>query len=456
MCIVGVHPDNTKKTHDAKAITQRVAALRPLALKPQTVAIAAGIDLTRDISTHFPQERLLQALLELAASVVLPVVLTANGGSSMVDRIVQNVRDFGIQKLALIHFGGTPADLQRARSDLGDAGAEAEAEADDAPPVLEASTSLAASGVAEDEQAEDDNDAAAATTEVYYMVTGALCDPTELGVAEKELVKVVPLHRLLLASDSPHYTPQTIPDPWIRENRNEPSNLSYVLSELVTALEGGSTNRCIQATTVSLTEAELAARLHQNALRFFGLSVATAEALAAAAERERERERQEKEAREKAEREAIAADKKSSKDKSSSSTAAAADDLDDDGFSEKGKGKGKGSRGGKGGNNKKDKDAALSEKERDDKDAEKKSRVTLVQERKPVPKPQKREPAPVPVLATPEPEPEPESEPEPVAVAPPAPVVATPPALVQYACKRCRFVLHTGADQVPHHRLLCM
>ncbi len=92
-CVVGVHPDNTKKTTDARASAQRVASLKPLALRPETVAILGGLDLSRDISSHFPQEKLLQSLLELAADVQLPVMLACAGGAPMADRVKQLVRE---------------------------------------------------------------------------------------------------------------------------------------------------------------------------------------------------------------------------------------------------------------------------------------------------------------------------------------------------------------------------
>ena len=52
----------------------------------------------------------------------------------------------------------------------------------------------------------------------------------------RQLIPRLPLDRIFIASDSPFYTPQNIDDVWIREQRNEPSNLPallQVLSELL-------------------------------------------------------------------------------------------------------------------------------------------------------------------------------------------------------------------------------
>lgn len=41
--------------------------------------------------------------------------------------------------------------------------------------------------------------------------------------------------RLLLSTSSPAHTPQSIPDEYVRTLRNEPSNLPFVLGDLVKA-----------------------------------------------------------------------------------------------------------------------------------------------------------------------------------------------------------------------------
>lgn len=70
---------------------------------------------------------------------------------------------------------------------------------------------------------------------VYFVITGLITEKSEKIAAFRPLLSTLPIQRLLIASDSPFYTPQNIDDVWIREQRNEPSNLSSVLQALAEA-----------------------------------------------------------------------------------------------------------------------------------------------------------------------------------------------------------------------------
>ena len=231
--IVGVHPDNTKKMTDARALAQRVASLRGAAVRAETVALFGGIDMTRDVAAVFPQEKLLSCVLDLAADVKLPAVLACTGDGAMVDKVVATLRAHPVKRAAFIHFGASATELARLLEEL-------------SPPSASASSSSEA-------PSEDETPA----IDAYFIVTGSLCDTSELGREESARVLATPLDRLLLASDSPHFTPQNIEDPWIRERRNEPANLPYVLARLAAVLEK--------------SEADVATILHANTLRFFGI-----------------------------------------------------------------------------------------------------------------------------------------------------------------------------------------
>lgn len=113
-CALGVHPDNVKRTNDKQMATWIAQArgrftarsarssktdtlrthstppIRPspsffqmkeLALSPEAVAIQSGLNLARDTSTHFAQERLLDMHVRLAAEIRLPVILHLAPGS---------------------------------------------------------------------------------------------------------------------------------------------------------------------------------------------------------------------------------------------------------------------------------------------------------------------------------------------------------------------------------------
>lgn len=65
---IGLHPDNVKRGSNEKIIAGRLQELRTLALTPECVAIFCGLDLSRDISSHYQQEKLLEGEWAVAVS----------------------------------------------------------------------------------------------------------------------------------------------------------------------------------------------------------------------------------------------------------------------------------------------------------------------------------------------------------------------------------------------------
>ncbi|RYG50981.1 hypothetical protein EON66_11270, partial [archaeon] len=64
----GIHPDNVKRNND-KTASSKMLELKVAALSPECVAIFAGLDFSRDIASQYPQQRLLQDQLQLAAEI---------------------------------------------------------------------------------------------------------------------------------------------------------------------------------------------------------------------------------------------------------------------------------------------------------------------------------------------------------------------------------------------------
>jgi len=61
---------------------------------------------------------------------------------------------------------------------------------------------------------------------VYFIITGLICSD-DRGSQLREVVKSIPIDRLLLASDAPHLNPYNMPRPYPK--RNEPGFLGHVL-----------------------------------------------------------------------------------------------------------------------------------------------------------------------------------------------------------------------------------
>jgi TatD DNase family protein len=72
---------------------------------------------------------------------------------------------------------------------------------------------------------------------MYIGITGWLCDERR-GKELQEIIKFIPLNRLLIETDAPYLTPRTI-RPRPKSSRNEPSYLPYIVQKIaeITAID---------------------------------------------------------------------------------------------------------------------------------------------------------------------------------------------------------------------------
>jgi len=90
---------------------------------------------------------------------------------------------------------------------------------------------------------------------MYIGITGWLCDERR-GKELQEIVKLIPLNRLLLETDAPYLTPRTI-RPRPKSSRNEPSYLPYIVQQI--------------ADITSIDPDEIACQTSINARKVFNL-----------------------------------------------------------------------------------------------------------------------------------------------------------------------------------------
>jgi len=83
---------------------------------------------------------------------------------------------------------------------------------------------------------------------MYIGITGWVCDPRR-GQQLQELVKYIPLDRLLIETDAPYLTPKNI-KPKPKSSRNEPSYLSYIVAILAEKMHY-SADEIIQQSTLN-------------------------------------------------------------------------------------------------------------------------------------------------------------------------------------------------------------
>mmetsp|Transcript_4079 Transcript_4079/g.7245 ORF Transcript_4079/g.7245 Transcript_4079/m.7245 type:complete len:1106 (-) Transcript_4079:1874-5191(-) len=214
-CCVGVHSDNVKRTNE-RLSTSRLEELRVLCLRPETVAVLCGIDLSRDVGVRYAQERAMTDQMAAAVEVGLPLLLYEVQAADVLVEKIQEFRDGSAAaaktRIAIHNFCGSMEEA-RAYVDLG----------------------------------------------CMVMVSGRICDPTseKSDTLRAAISSAVPLDRLMLASDSPMWTPQNIPDLFVREGRNEPSNLPYAAMQLAQMYGMGIDEMCQV--------------LYQNAMHFYGI-----------------------------------------------------------------------------------------------------------------------------------------------------------------------------------------
>ncbi|EGC30919.1 hypothetical protein DICPUDRAFT_157281 [Dictyostelium purpureum] len=247
--VVGIHPSNisSKKMSD-KLFLQLVHQLKIHAVNPNVVAIYTGLDYERDYGLKFPQEKFLKAQVSLAAELGLPVVLQDFGSGDGLLEVLKDCRK-DIVRGMIYSYSGSSSFLQKFID-----------------------------------------------MDFYISFNGLLCEESDKGDQIRDFITKVPKDRILLVSDSPNHTPQNIPDQYIKEQRNEPSNLVYVLE--------------VAAKQLEMSVEDLAKQLKQNAIQFYSL-VKPIEPEQADVEENKEEEEEEKE--EKVETKSTKPSKKSTK-----------------------------------------------------------------------------------------------------------------------------------------------
>ncbi len=197
----GVHP------HDAKNCREdTIEKLRELAALSQVVAIGeCGLDYNRNFSPRDVQRRWFTEQIRLAQELDLPLFLHERDAFADFYALVKELQ---VRKAVVHCFTGSQAEL-KAYVDLG----------------------------------------------FYIGITGWICDERR-GRHLRELVRTIPLDRLMIETDAPFLTPRDLAEK-PKDGRNEPAFLPHIL-QAVAASMGKPAEDVARATTA-------------NAERFFSL-----------------------------------------------------------------------------------------------------------------------------------------------------------------------------------------
>jgi Tat protein secretion system quality control protein TatD with DNase activity len=227
---VGVSPDNIDRTNK-KMHANWLLRIEELALAAECVAIFSGLNLTKEMGTHFAQESLLKSCAEIAERLSLPLILHVGNDGGSLTRALEILAETG-----WICDSGTPAPnhtlilydaLSACSGDLGRV------------------QSVVGNGVC-------------------CMISAAgLTDPSEGVKASFEAcLRLVPLSQLLACTDSPWKTPQNLSDVYLRTLRNEPCNMAAVIDAMASGLEAphDSLAQTIRSNSLRVFQIPLSAR----------------------------------------------------------------------------------------------------------------------------------------------------------------------------------------------------
>ena len=177
-CTAGVHP------HDADHVSDNyLQTLMQLLQQPQVKAVGeCGLDFNRNFSTPVQQQKVFDEQIALAAQVNMPLFLHQRDAF---DCWYQLLSPYLNKVPAMVShcFTGSKAELKTCL----DAG-------------------------------------------MYIGITGWICDERR-GDVLRDIIKYIPLERLLIETDAPYLTPRTI-KPRPKSSRNEPSYLSFIVTEI--------------------------------------------------------------------------------------------------------------------------------------------------------------------------------------------------------------------------------
>lgn len=203
----GVHP------HDASGWSEDVAqALGDLYTLPEVVAVGeCGLDFNRNFSTPQEQERAFEAQLALAAVSGLPLFLHERDAGQRMREILHHWRD-DISH-AVIHCFTADRETLRGYLEL----------------------------------------------DLHIGLTGWICDERR-GHHLRDLVREIPLDRLMVETDCPYLLPRNLPAK-LKGRRHEPALLPWIVQEI--------------ARWHQVSDTELAAATTRTALQFFRIDTDT-------------------------------------------------------------------------------------------------------------------------------------------------------------------------------------
>lgn len=243
----GILPDNVDRTNK-KQDEILLSRIHSIACRSECVGITSGLNLSRDMGSHYAQELLFFGCYYLAAKCSLPLILHCNDDGVSMEKALDLLEGTQLQDyISRKHASeGAKFELKPVNVIFHDVIRTCKNNGD----VLQRAVDLGC----------------------YFIVASLGCPTDDSSCASNiaALLHSIPPSRLLLASNSPWCTPQCIADEYIRNSKNEPSNMEYRIQDVWEAYqrEQDSTEKSVGAfeSVDALTRS-----VYTNSLNVFGL-----------------------------------------------------------------------------------------------------------------------------------------------------------------------------------------
>lgn len=245
--MAGVHPDNISRTNKSQQEAWHLK-VDEYSRERSCRAIFSGLNITRrDAHSHFAQESMLRCLYQQAKTLSLPLMLMIES------------REGEAKAGFLGEMTPRNSNVSRVTAILAEEGWGGHAAGSIPVVVLDAigtcrgDTSIMGDIIAAGFHV------AISLNELFLQETGAATERGDAALNARVLActTVIPRQRLLISSNSPHQTPQNIPDEIIRQSKNEPSNFKYMVDVL--------------SSYFNCTAEELATLNLENSKRIYGI-----------------------------------------------------------------------------------------------------------------------------------------------------------------------------------------
>ena len=257
---IGISPDNIDRTNK-KMHSSWLLKIEELALSAECVTIISGLNLSREMGTHFAQESLLKSCIEIATRLHLPLLLHVASEGGSLERTLEILLEVNFIS-DQTQNNNNNNNNNNSNSNNGN-NINSNENNDEKDENQERNTKVILYDALSTCSGDINKIQNLMKYGIYCMISAAgLTDSNEeIKSNYISCLQQIPLQQILPCTDSPWKTPQNLSDTYLRTLRNEPSNMFAVVDAIVVGLS--------QDKILSKTREEINKLFLDNCLRIF-------------------------------------------------------------------------------------------------------------------------------------------------------------------------------------------